>query len=90
MRADPRAKKPPARRLEPLQMVIVPTERDDADVIGLLPVPDRLPAIHRFPGESLAQMVHRALASATGRGPFLAYPHVKGNHHDQTRNLAAR
>jgi hypothetical protein len=46
-------------------------------------VPDRLPAVHRLPGESVAQLIRRALALATGAGPFLAYLKIKGPSHAQ-------
>lgn len=61
-----------------LRMLVVPTLADDVDVIGFDPVPDRLPAVHRLPGETIAQLIHRALGMATGTGPFLAYPSIKG------------
>jgi hypothetical protein len=64
-----------------LDLLVVPTAADDADVVGFHPVPGRLPAVHRFPGESLAQLIHRTLALATGAGPFLAYPAIKGHTH---------
>jgi hypothetical protein len=64
-------------------LVVVPTAAPDADVIGFHEVPDRLPAVHRLPGESVAQLIRRALALATGAGPFLAYLKIKGPSHAQ-------
>ena len=65
-------------------MLVVPTTADDADVIGFREVPGRLPAVHRLPGETIAQLIRRALAMATGHGPFLAYPAIKGHNHAET------
>jgi hypothetical protein len=56
-------------------LVVVPTAAPDADVIGFHEVPDRLPAV--------AQLIRRALALATGAGPFLAYLKIKGPSHAQ-------
>jgi hypothetical protein len=67
-----------------IEMMVVPTTAADSDVIGFHPVPGRLPAVHRLPGESVAQLIRRALAMATGAGPFLAYPATKGQTHADT------
>jgi hypothetical protein len=40
--------------------------------------------VHRLLGESVAQLIRRALAMATGAGPFLAYPATKGQTHADT------
>jgi hypothetical protein len=58
-------------------LVVMPTAAPDTDVIGFHPVPDHLPAVHRFPGETVAQLIQRALGMATGSGPFLAHLKIK-------------
>lgn len=70
------ARKTPKRQ-QRIHMMVVPITEPDTDVIGFHLVPDRLPTVHRLPGESVAQLIHRALALATGAGPFLARLRLK-------------
>lgn len=62
---------------EPVRLVLVPTWRKESDVIGLAPVLNRLDAINRLPGESVPQMVKRALHELRGAGVLLVFPVLK-------------
>jgi hypothetical protein len=77
------ARKTPKRQPR-IHMMVVPITEPDTEVIGFHLVPDRLPAVHRLPGETVAQLIHRALALATGAGPFLAHLRTKGQTHADT------
>ncbi len=56
-----------------IELLLVPTTHQDAEIIGFFAVPDRLEQVNRLPGESLRAMTHRAMWMATGNGPFLVY-----------------
>jgi hypothetical protein len=62
---------------EKIMLMVVPTSRPDADVIGFHAVASRLPSVDRYPGETLKAMVHRALWMVEGEGPLLVYPRLK-------------
>lgn len=65
------------RRQQRLHMLVVPTAAPDTDIIGFHLVPGHLPVVHRFPGETVAQLIQRALGMATGSGQFLAHLKIK-------------
>lgn len=47
---------------------------DNTEVIGLQPVPGRLPRMDRLPGETVDQFLRRAAAAAVDGEPFWAVP----------------
>lgn len=59
---------------EPAQMTIFNTWISESDVIGLQRVPNRLEPIWRLPGETIGQMVARALHAVRGPGQLTVYP----------------
>jgi hypothetical protein len=60
-----------------LEMLIMPTDRPDHEVIGLQPIPNQLERIDRLPGETFKAMAHRALHAAKGTGVLLVFPVLK-------------
>lgn len=62
------------RQAKPIRMIVLFTARPDADVIGLQAVPDRLPQVLRFPGESQTSLRLRARAMVQGGGSILVLP----------------
>jgi hypothetical protein len=59
-------------------MIVVRAAVPDDQVIGLHAVPYRLERVLRLPFESQVAMRHRALWMATGSGPLLVYPLLRG------------
>jgi hypothetical protein len=62
---------------EPVEMLVLNSWRHEADVIGLEAVPNRFDGIARLPGETVAQMVRRALHAVRGAGQLLVYPTLR-------------
>lgn len=62
---------------QPVQMLVMPTTRDDSDVLGFHGVPNRLEPVLRLPGEPMAALVKRTLHEVRGAGVLLVYPMLK-------------
>ena len=60
-----------------IELLLVPSAHQDAEIISFFAVPDRLEQVNRLPGESLKAMLHRAMWMATGTGPMLVYPRAR-------------
>ncbi len=60
-----------------IELLLVPSAHQDAEIIGFFAVPYRLEQVDRLPGESLKAMLHRAMWMATGTGPMLLYPRAR-------------
>jgi hypothetical protein len=58
-------------------LLVMPIAAPDTEVIGFHEVPGHLPVVHRFPGETVAQLIQRALGMATGSGQFLAHLKIR-------------
>lgn len=66
-------------RAGPIDLLLIPTNRPDADIVGFHAVEGRLSRVDRLPGESLQQMLHRALWMVTGGGQIVVYPRHVGD-----------
>ncbi len=58
---------------KPLRLILIPSHRPDKEIIGLHGVRHRLPNVDRLPGESLMQLLHRAVGMLQGETPLLVH-----------------
>jgi hypothetical protein len=58
----------------PCKVWVLAAPEHDEKIIGLHPVPGRLPAMGRWPGEALDQFLARAAHAATNGPDFWAVP----------------
>jgi len=58
---------------KPIRMILIPSHRPDNEIVGLHGVANRLPSVDRLPGESLMQLLHRALWMLKGDAPLLVH-----------------
>lgn len=58
---------------KPIRLILIPSPRPDNEIIGLHGVANRLPSVDRLPGESLMQLLHRALGMLKGDSPLLVH-----------------
>ena len=64
---------------EPIRVYLMPSAaKSDAEIVGFHPVEGLLGRIDRFPGESLAQMLHRATWSIVGGGVVVLHCRHQG------------